>query len=152
MYKWTRPFTKKPFWQRERGHQWYISDFCFDKNEQSYQWKDGYYQTTKGGEYNDILYNNKNLKLNWNKLSTHIVHITDVAIHEDFRGKGLGTQLVQSMIYSFPSGTRFGLEVWSSNHGAIKCYEKCGVSFNFYLKIIIKLILLLFVIWNICSL
>ena len=124
MYKWNRPKLEKPFWQNQYGHDWYIEDF----NTKQYQWNNGFNsKNSTNGAYYNLLYNNKNLKENWKKLSTHIVHITDVAIHPHFRGKGLGTQLMQSMIYSFPTGTRFGLEVKCSNHGGVKCYEKCGV-------------------------
>eukprot|EP00486_Rosalina_sp_Unknown_P002047 CAMPEP_0201566638 /NCGR_PEP_ID=MMETSP0190_2-20130828/6572_1 /ASSEMBLY_ACC=CAM_ASM_000263 /TAXON_ID=37353 /ORGANISM="Rosalina sp." /LENGTH=466 /DNA_ID=CAMNT_0047985633 /DNA_START=23 /DNA_END=1420 /DNA_ORIENTATION=+ len=133
MYKWSKPISQKPFWQNQYGYKWYIDDFNVDIDKDiygksvSYKWKKGFNQRqTSTNGYNNLLYNNKNIKENWNKLSTHIVHVTDVAIHPYFRGKGLGTQLMQSMIYSFPSGTRFGLEVKCDNHGGVKCYQKCG--------------------------
>eukprot|EP01083_Nonionella_stella_P278167 945851_1 len=63
---------------------------------------------------------------NWNRLASHIIHITDVALLHTFRGRGIGSNFLQTFIYSFPRGTCFGLEVEANNHMAINCYQKCG--------------------------
>ena len=42
------------------------------------------------------------------------------------KGKGLGTQLMSTIIQAFPKGVKFGLEVDKSNPGGIYCYKKCG--------------------------
>jgi len=122
MYRWSAPIPDHRKSQRN-AFEWFYRDF----QTETFAWNDGFSSksaVTPNG-YN-VYYNNQNLKENWNRLRTHFVHITDVAIHPHHRGKGLGTQLMQSVIYSFPSGTRFALEVKCSNGGGIKCYQKCG--------------------------
>lgn len=79
-------------------------------------------------EYQRCIQLNSNLKdlNNWNKITTHIIHITDFAMIKEYRGRGFGTYLLKTLIYSFPSSTRFGLEVAANNHSAINCYQKSG--------------------------
>lgn len=54
--------------------------------------------------------------------------ITMVAVHPDYRGKGIGEKLVRSLLdYEKNNGvTRVNLEVREGNISARKLYEKCG--------------------------
>ena len=56
------------------------------------------------------------------------VHILNIAVHQDFRKIGLGEMLLRDC-FSFSSERGLKLvvlEVRTSNHGAIKLYEKVG--------------------------
>eukprot|EP01084_Bolivina_argentea_P198578 339998_1 len=64
----------------------------------------------KKAQHNKVR-NNLNLEKHFTKLHTHFIHFTDIAIDPNHRNKGLGTQLMQAIIYSFPSNTKYGLEV-----------------------------------------
>lgn len=56
------------------------------------------------------------------------VHILNIAVHKDFRQIGLGEMLLRDCLnYSSEQGLKLAvLEVRTSNHGAIKLYEKVG--------------------------
>lgn len=64
--------------------------------------------------------------------------ITSVAVHPDYRRKGLALKLIEKFENSLPEDTEsIFLEVRESNCGAIALYEKCGferlsVRKNFY--------------------
>ena len=55
-------------------------------------------------------------------------HITNVAVHPDYQGQGLGSQLLRRLIeYAVQAGIdSFTLEVREDNVPAIKLYEKYG--------------------------
>merc|ERR1712228_440460 len=81
--------------------------------------------------YNNM--NNSNSKYEKKKLakesgvrSDYFVRILDLCILNNCTQRGLGLQLLQSLIYAFPSGTRFGVEVPAINTVAVKCFTKCG--------------------------
>lgn len=65
-------------------------------------------------------------------------NITSVAVHPDYRRKGLAKKLIEKFENSLPEDTEsIFLEVRESNCGAIALYEKCGferlsVRKNFY--------------------
>ena len=69
---------------------------------------------------------NTHLLDNLYKLKTHIIHLTEFAIHPKYLHQGLGTLILTRFLKSFPNGTRFGLEVDTTNKNAIQLYEKCG--------------------------
>ena len=62
----------------------------------------------------------------YTKLESHLVHLTEVAIHPNYLHQGFGTYILSILIKSFPNGTRFGLEVSTTSKNAIKLYQKCG--------------------------
>ncbi len=43
-----------------------------------------------------------------------------------YRKKGYGSKLLQTIIYSFPSGTPFAAEISVNNNSAVHCFGKCG--------------------------
>ena len=58
-------------------------------------------------------------------------HITNVAVHPDYRSRGVGRALVEnSVAHGSSKGiTAFTLEVRKSNETAIELYKKCGFEF-----------------------
>ena len=55
-------------------------------------------------------------------------HITNIAVHPRYRGKGIGKALLKGMIdYGISKGIKsFTLEVRESNHAAIALYSRLG--------------------------
>ena len=55
-------------------------------------------------------------------------HVMNVAVHEDYRGYGIATKLLNHLFEVTADDDRRGytLEVRVSNHGAIRLYEKLG--------------------------
>jgi [ribosomal protein S18]-alanine N-acetyltransferase len=55
-------------------------------------------------------------------------HVMNVAVHEDYRGQGIATKLLNRLFELTAGDDRRGytLEVRVSNNGAIKLYEKLG--------------------------
>jgi [ribosomal protein S18]-alanine N-acetyltransferase len=55
-------------------------------------------------------------------------HVMNVAVHEDYRGHGIATRLLNELFELTAGDDRRGytLEVRVSNHGAIRLYEKLG--------------------------
>ena len=124
LYQWNQPGPAENWAWRETDFPAAVqSDFNNPKYE-----KEEYQEIIdkEKKEQKDKVIGNINLDKHFSKFHTHFVHFTDIAIDPDFRGKGLGTQLVQTIIYSFPNHTKFGLEVECTNIGAVKCYSKCG--------------------------
>merc|ERR550539_922098 len=62
--------------------------------------------------------------------SDYFVRILDLCVLHDCVQRGLGSQLLKSLIYAFPSGTRFGVEVPATNTVAVKCFTRCGFSIS----------------------
>lgn len=64
--------------------------------------------------------------------------ITSIAVHPDFRRKGLALKLIQEFEKQLPNDTEYiFLEVRESNTAALSLYEKCGfravsIRKNFY--------------------
>ena len=54
------------------------------------------------------------------------VMIEEVYLAAQFRGKGLGGQVMAWIKGQFPHARRFRLEVSQSNPGAVRLYQKCG--------------------------
>lgn len=55
----------------------------------------------------------------------HCIWIEDLYIKAPYRGKGLGSRMLQHITESFP-GAVFRLEVEEENESAIAVYKKCG--------------------------
>ena len=55
----------------------------------------------------------------------NFIRILDICISPFYQNKGLGSQLLQSLIYAFPSNSKFGIEVNAENTTATKCITKC---------------------------
>jgi ribosomal-protein-alanine N-acetyltransferase len=56
-------------------------------------------------------------------------HITNVAVHPDFRGRGFGSAVLEALMERTRRGeglTDFTLEVRASNAAALRLYEKAG--------------------------
>ena len=88
MYRWHAPayYEDNPngYWN------WWIEDFGIWRYDINFNKKE--YEKKR----NKLIFRNHNLIENWHKLSTHLVHFTDVSIHPKYRKKGLGTQLIQN--------------------------------------------------------
>jgi ribosomal-protein-alanine N-acetyltransferase len=54
------------------------------------------------------------------------IHIANLAVHPHYRYRGIGEQLIQSMIRYRDDFTRAALEVRRSNHAARRLYKKLG--------------------------
>ena len=53
-------------------------------------------------------------------------YLVYIASHRDFRGKGIGKELIKSAVET--TGTDFALHVEHDNETAIKFYEKLGLT------------------------
>ncbi|NJO04931.1 MAG: GNAT family N-acetyltransferase [Chloroflexaceae bacterium] len=68
------------------------------------------------------------LHINSNPRSRHIAEL-GIAIHDDWQGKGVGSQLMTAVIDladNWLNLKRLGLEVWTDNAPAIALYKKFG--------------------------
>jgi len=78
----------------------------------------------------DINYNIKYEKQKQMKLSgvrsDYFVHILDIAMLNKYKRRKLGSQLLEALIFGFPSGSKFGVECPATNTVAVKCFTKCG--------------------------
>lgn len=54
------------------------------------------------------------------------VMIEEIYFKAEFRGRGLGRQVMDWVVGQYPNAWRFRLEVTQGNQGAIHLYEKCG--------------------------
>jgi len=90
-------------------------------------------------KYFVVVYNDKLVGYGGMWLIIDEAHITNIAIHPDYRGKGLGSLLLEAMIdYARQSNIfKMTLEVRRSNTKAISLYKKhgfkeCGIRPKYY--------------------
>lgn len=62
------------------------------------------------------------------------IFIEEIYLKEEFRGKGLGGQIMEWLTEEYPEARRFRLEVTQANQGAIHLYEKNGYQYLNYLQ------------------
>lgn len=60
------------------------------------------------------------------------VFIEEVYLLPEFRGRGLGRQVLEWIFTQYPDSRRFRLEVTQMNQGAAHLYEKCGFQYLCY--------------------
>ena len=60
------------------------------------------------------------------------VFIEEVYLLPEFRGRGLGRQVLEWIFTQYPDSRRFRLEVTQMNQGAAHLYEKCGFQYLRY--------------------
>lgn len=60
------------------------------------------------------------------------IFIEEIYLKPDFRGRGLGTQVMAWLEEAYPSARRFRLEVTQANQGAVRLYQKAGYEFLRY--------------------
>ena len=58
--------------------------------------------------------------------------IEEIFLKEEFRGMGLGTEIMAWMEAEYPEVRRFRLEVTQVNQSAIRLYEKSGYQYLWY--------------------
>nr|BBH85584.1 hypothetical protein KTC_03350 [Thermosporothrix sp. COM3] len=58
-------------------------------------------------------------------IEAHQAYIEDVVTHQEARGKGIASQLIQHLIHTLPY-TEYTLEVVDTNTKAVRLYEKLG--------------------------
>ena len=58
--------------------------------------------------------------------------IEEVYLLPEFRGRGLGRQVLEWIFTQYPDSRRFRLEVTQMNQGAAHLYEKCGFQYLRY--------------------
>eukprot|EP01084_Bolivina_argentea_P251593 422016_1 len=121
MCEWNKPKTCPK--STKHLHDCHINNFNINK----YNWETGFnHKQMIIHKYNIHCNSNCYIQKHWNKLPTYYIAFTDIALYPIYRKNGLGTKLIKFVIHSFPSGTRFGLEVKIKNVSAIKCYQKCN--------------------------
>jgi ribosomal-protein-alanine N-acetyltransferase len=54
------------------------------------------------------------------------IHIANLGVHPDWQKRGVGQALMETLMRNFPEAAWAGLEVRSSNIGAIGLYRKLG--------------------------
>lgn len=60
------------------------------------------------------------------------VFIEEIFLKEEFRRRGLGSQIMTWLEQEYPSARRFRLEVTQANQGAVRLYQKAGYQFLHY--------------------
>ena len=60
------------------------------------------------------------------------VFIEEIYLSPEFRGRGLGTQIMAWLEGEYPTARRFRLEVTQANQGAVRLYQKAGYQFLRY--------------------
>ena len=60
------------------------------------------------------------------------VFIEEIFLKEEFRRRGLGSQIMAWLEQEYPSARRFRLEVTQANQGAVRLYQKAGYQFLHY--------------------
>ena len=58
--------------------------------------------------------------------------LDEVYLKPEFRGRGIGTQILAWLERSYPAARRFRLEVTQANQGAISLYQRAGYTFLRY--------------------
>lgn len=60
------------------------------------------------------------------------IFIEEIYLEPEFRGRGLGTQVMAWLEKEYPTARRFRLEVTQANQGAIRLYRKAGYQYLRY--------------------
>lgn len=60
------------------------------------------------------------------------VLLDEVYLRPEFRGRGIGTQIMAWLEREYPAARRFRLEVTQANQGAVRLYRKSGYEFLRY--------------------
>lgn len=60
------------------------------------------------------------------------VFIEEIYLKPEFRGRGLGTEVMAWLERAYPAARRFRLEVTRANSGAVHLYQKTGYQFLHY--------------------
>ena len=60
------------------------------------------------------------------------VFIEEIYLRPEFRGRGLGAEIMAWLERSYPAARRFRLEVTRANQGAVRLYEWAGYTFLHY--------------------
>lgn len=60
------------------------------------------------------------------------VLLDEVYLKPEFRGRGIGTQILAWLEESYPTARRFRLEVTQANQGAVRLYRSAGYEFLHY--------------------
>lgn len=60
------------------------------------------------------------------------VFVEEIYLKPEFRGLGLGGQVMAWLEQSYPTARRFRLEVTQANQGAVRLYQKTGYQFLRY--------------------
>ena len=60
------------------------------------------------------------------------VFIEEIFLKPEFRGQGLGTEIMAWLEREYPAARRFRLEVTQVNQGAVRLYQRAGYEFLRY--------------------
>ena len=60
------------------------------------------------------------------------VFIEEIFLKPEFRGQGLGTEIMAWLEREYPAARRFRLEVTQVNQGAVRLYQRAGYQFLHY--------------------
>lgn len=63
--------------------------------------------------------------------------LDEVYLKPEFRGRGIGTQIMAWLERSYPSARRFRLEVTQANQGAVRLYQSAGYEFLHYSQMVL---------------
>ena len=58
--------------------------------------------------------------------------IEEIFLKPEFRGQGLGTEIMAWLEREYPAARRFRLEVTQVNQGAVRLYQRAGYEFLRY--------------------
>ncbi len=67
------------------------------------------------------------------------VVLEEVYLKPEFRGRGLGTQVMAWLRREYPKARRFRLEVTQENAGAVRLYQKAGYEYLSYDQMVVDL-------------
>lgn len=65
------------------------------------------------------------------------VLLDEVYLKPEFRGRGIGTQILAWLERSYPAARRFRLEVTQANRGAVRLYRSAGYEFLRYEQMVL---------------